>query len=125
MNAFLKLRLAVVAALCLSLSHLPEAVAGEVATGRMITTQEAVADVTRGEAESKIRAQLDREEVKEKLATLGVDADEAKMKLASLSDQELQQMAAQMEKAQFGGDVTGILVVVVLVLLIIFLAKRV
>ena len=44
--------------------------------------------------------------------------------MASLSDAEISDLASQMQQAQYGG-ITSILVVVVLVLLIIYLAKRI
>jgi len=118
-------RLALVAFLCISMSHIPHALAVEAASEKMIATNEVVDTLSRAELEAKVRAQLDRDDLRKELLKLGVSADEAKGRLASLSTSELNQLATQMDQARYGGEVVGLLVVALLVILIIYFAKRI
>lgn len=109
--------------LCLMISF--TLVEAPVARANMISTTEALHEYSRTEAESHVTDFLKREDVKQELIKLGVGAEEATLRLASLSDSELKQMSKQIEAGQAGGDIIGILTVVLLVLLIIYLAKRI
>ena len=90
----------------------------------MITTQELVEEMNRQQAEAIINEQLDRGDIQKELEKLGVSAEDAKMRLASLTDSEITDIAIQMEAAQYGG-ITSILVLIILILLIIYLAKKI
>ncbi|NRA46199.1 MAG: PA2779 family protein [Oligoflexales bacterium] len=90
----------------------------------MITTQELVEEMNRLEAEAIINEQLDRSDIQKELEKFGVSADDARMRLASLTDAEVSDIAVQMEEAQYGG-ITSILVLIILILLIIYLAKKI
>lgn len=111
-------------ALSFIMTYIPNVVLAEVGN-KLVTTQEAVAGFSRHQAEQRIRHELDRKDVQEQLRMFGVDAEDAKSRLASLSDQEIQEMTKQMNASQYGASVGGVLVLVVLVLLIIYLAKRI
>lgn len=91
----------------------------------MISTSEVVADLTRADSEKAVLTFLDRSEVREQLTKLGVNPEEASVRMASLSDAEVRSLAGEIEKSSAGGDVGGILIVVLLVVLIIFLVKRI
>lgn len=91
----------------------------------MIATSQVVEQMNRRETEQKVQEFLSRGEVRSEFIKRGVSPDEISARIASLTDQELNRLSQQMDQARFGGDVVGILVVVVLVLLIIYLAKRV
>ena len=91
----------------------------------MIATTQVVEQMNRRETEQKVQEFLSRNEVRSEFTKRGVSPDEVSARIASLTDQELNQLSHQMDQARFGGDVVGILIVVVLVLLIIYLAKRV
>lgn len=105
------------------MTHIPEVASAEAAP-RMISTQEVVDLMSREEAEAKVITQLDRKDIQVELKKFGVSSEDAKSRLASLSEIEVRQLASEMENAQYGG-VIGILLAVVLVLLIVYLAKRV
>lgn len=92
---------------------------------QMIATEFVVEEMNREQAQQRVRDFLSREDVQRELVKKGVDPKEAEMRLASLSDHEMKQLAHQMDQAKAGGDVVGILVIVLLVLLIIYFAKRV
>jgi hypothetical protein len=65
---------------------------------------------------------LNEGHVRDQLIQNGVAPEEASVRLASLSDQELRQLATQVQEARAGGD---ILVTILLVVLIVFLVKRI
>jgi hypothetical protein len=91
----------------------------------MIATNEAVEIMTRAQSHQKVSNFIDRKDVQEQLVKLGVSPQEATKRLAGLSDAELRKIAGEIDKATIGGDVGGILVLVLLVLLIIYFAKRI
>lgn len=95
------------------------------AAGNLITTQEAFSDYTRGQVEANIHSFMARADVKDKLIELGVDPFDAQKRIAGLSDREVKKLDAEIQKATIAGDVGGILIVVLLVILIIYFAKRI
>lgn len=106
------------------LTNVPYVGAQAVAEG-MISTSQVVSELSRQQAEDNVRSILAQTDVRSELQKYGISAEEASQRLAGLSDHELKQLEMQMQEARAGGYVVGILVIVVLVLLIIFLAKRV
>lgn len=88
----------------------------------MISTSTVLADVSRAEAEKEVRDYLQNSEVQAALIKQGLSADEASARLASLSEQEIRQLSGQVKEARAGGD---ILVAILIVVLIIFLIKRI
>ncbi|MCM2354822.1 MAG: PA2779 family protein [Pseudobdellovibrio sp.] len=113
-----------VAVLSLSLSHLPNVVLAETiqAQKKMISTSEMLENFNRKLAQEKVANFLSQKDVELKLVEQGVSLAEAKARVMSLSDQELQNLSTQVDKAQYGGD---ILVTILLIVLIIFLIKRI
>lgn len=91
----------------------------------MIATNEAVDIMTRAESSAKVSTFMDRKDVQDQLIKLGVSPIDASKRLAGLSDAEMRKLAKDIDKATIGGDVGGILVIVLLVILIIYFAKRI
>ncbi|HXH29326.1 MAG TPA: PA2779 family protein [Bacteriovoracaceae bacterium] len=91
----------------------------------MINTSQAIVHMDRAQGEKNVVDFLNRSEVKAQLVKLGVNSQEATRRLASLSDSEVKKLSGDIEKATLGGDVGGILIIVLVVLLIIYLAKRI
>lgn len=91
----------------------------------MITTNQVVTEMTRAESQERVANFMDRKDVQDQMVKFGVSPEEAQKRVASLSDAELRKIAGEIDKSTVGGDVGGILVLVVLVLLIIYLAKRI
>lgn len=89
---------------------------------QMISTSAVVAEMSRAEAEQKVQSVLQMQEVQQQLLKQGVSADEISKRVASLSDMELKQLAGQMDQVRAGGD---ILFAILIVVLIIFLIKRI
>lgn len=113
-----------IAVLSLSLSHLPNVVFAETiqAQKKMISTSEVLENFDRKIAQEKVANYLSQKDVEQKLVEQGVSIVEAKARVMSLSDQELQNLSQQVDKAQYGGD---ILVTILLIVLIIYLIKRI
>jgi hypothetical protein len=91
----------------------------------LISTQTAMDQMGRTQGQQSVANFLDRSDIQEQLVKLGVDPQEATQRLASLSDHEVEKLATDIEQATAGGDITGILVVVLLVLGVIYLVRRV
>lgn len=72
-----------------------------------------------------VRTALENKVVRERLAQLGLSPEEVNRRLGTLSDEELHRVAMHIDKENPAGDATGILVIVALVLLIIYLIKRI
>ena len=80
--------------------------------------------------EIKVKRVLENKLVREKLKSSGMTSQEVTRKMEKMNDQEIHQIASLSDKIPSGGDgavgfVVGVLVITVLVLVIIYLAKRV
>ena len=112
------LRLTCVFLLSLIMTHLPAVAMAE----GMISTSAAVADLNRAQAIERLQGYLTRQDVRTALEKQGISASEASQRIASLSDQELNQFSKQIDQAQYGGD---ILFAILIIVLIIFLIRRI
>lgn len=91
----------------------------------MISTSEAMAQMSRTQGEQALSEFLGRSDVMDQLIKLGVNPAEAKLRLAGLSDSEVQSLAQDINEASAGADIGGVLVLVLVILLVIYFAKRV
>lgn len=95
---------------------------------KMITKGES-ATTLREINEIKVKRALENKIVAEKLRSHGLTAEEVSGKIASMSDEQVHQIASLSDRIPAGGDATGVviavLVIVALVLLIVFLWKRI
>lgn len=73
----------------------------------------------------KVAAFLQRQDVRQQLAVLGVDGREADLRVAMLSDQEIAKIAGKIDQMPAGQGIEAILIIALLVVLIIFIAKRI
>lgn len=85
----------------------------------VITTQQYLSAVDREAARKRIDAVLAREEVRNRLELYGVDPAAADERIAALTDQELEQLATDLENLPAGGSLLGVVGVVFIVLLIL------
>ncbi len=113
-----------IAALTVLMSHVPNVALADVVIQRqeMVSAGSVLADISREEAAKEVKNYLSKTEVQAELMKHGLTADEVNTRLASLSKQELQQLAGQVQEARAGGDV---LVTILVVILIIFLVQRI
>ena len=91
----------------------------------MISTTEVVDNLSRGQDQQKIIEYMGRKEVQDQMIKLGVKPEEAKLRLAGLSDREMRKMAGEIETSTAGGDLGGILIIVLVILAILYLVKRI
>ncbi len=104
------------------LSNIPHVAIAEAAKGQMISTAVVVEELTRAEAQANVDTFLNRDDVRQQLVAKGLSENEVKLRIASLSETELKQLSKQMDEARAGGD---ILIAILVVVLIIFLIKRI
>jgi uncharacterized membrane protein (Fun14 family) len=90
-----------------------------VACAGVISTQEYIATLDRDVTLARIDAVLAREEVRSQLEQHGVDPAAANERIAALTDQELAQLATDLESLPAGGSVLAVIGVVAIVLLIL------
>ena len=89
------------------------------ASAAMIGTQQALSMENRTLQIAKIESQLARKDVQMAMIGMGVDPEQARMRVASLSDQELQQLDGQLQNLPAGGMGALALIGAVFVVLLI------
>lgn len=93
--------------------QLPAAHAGIVGTETLVSSEQAQQD------RAHILKLLERKDVQEQLVAYGVDVEQAKARVNSLTDAEMRSLAGQMDQLPAGGDsVVGILFAIFIILLI-------
>jgi hypothetical protein len=103
--------LVVLGMLTLSL-HLPAANAALVGTEAVVSAAQAQ------QSRERVLSTLNRDDVKAQLVARGVDPAQVQTRLESLTDEEVQTLAARMDQLPAGGDGLGILVFIFVLLLI-------
>ena len=103
---FKAIALTIVAAIFMTSLPVGAARAGLVTTEQVVDARAAASD------RERLAAVLLRDDVRQQMETLGVDRDEAMARLASLSDQEIQQIAGKIDELPAGqGFIAGVLIV--------------
>lgn len=85
----------------------------------VIDTQQAVTMDAREQRIAAVSATLAREDVRSAMIELGVEPQQAQLRVASLSDAELAQLEGQLQQLPAGGSALGLVGAVFLVLLIL------
>jgi hypothetical protein len=85
----------------------------------VISAQQYLTAIDRDATRARIDSMLAKEEVRSKLEQYGVDPTETEARLAALTDQELEQLATDLENMPAGGDLLGIVGITFIVLLIL------
>lgn len=104
-------RVLMVSMLSLSL-WVPNAQAGMIGSEQVIASQAAQLERERA------RAVFDRQDVREQLQALGVDADTARARVDALTDDEVATINGKIDSLPAGGEIVGAVVFIFLVLLI-------
>ncbi len=93
-----------------------------VAKAEMVTTDQVIEQVNPSEDRTLVMDFMLREDVQQQLTTLGVDPEEAARRVASLSDEEIQEIAGRLDELPAGeggvGPIVGAIVIIFLVLLV-------
>jgi hypothetical protein len=87
----------------------------------MVDTETLLTPSSSDTGRARITAFLDREDVKAVLAARGIDSREAKLRVASLSDAEVQRIVDRMDQLPAGGDALGLILGAALVIFLILL----
>ena len=103
--------LVVLGLLALSL-HLPAAHAGMVGTEAVVNAAQTQQD------RERLHNALSRDDVQAQLLARGVDPVQVQARVDSLTDEEMQTLATNMDQLPAGGSVVGALVLIFLVLLV-------
>lgn len=120
-----KIKTSVIALMIAVLSHVPNIAMAEVVIDKqqsLLPTQAALTELTRAEAEQRLDHYLQNQELRQKLTSHGYSPAEIQARINSLSTSEMNSLVQQMDQAQYGGD---LLITVLLIVLIIFLVKRI
>lgn len=92
------------------------------AKAKMISTEASIAIAQSAEDRSKVNAFIEREDVQKVMADHGVDVKEAQMRVASLTDAEIAEIAGKLDTMPAGagavGAIVGAAVLIFLVLLV-------
>lgn len=93
-----------------------------VVQAKMVGTDEVIAEQRSDVDREKIVNFMSRDDVQAEMQSLGIDPDEAMSRVATLSDQEVQQVAGKLDQLPAGegavGSIIGAIVLIFLVLLI-------
>jgi hypothetical protein len=103
--------LVVLGLLALSL-HLPAAHAGMIGTEAVVNAAQAQQN------RERLHSALSRDDVQSQLLARGVDPVQVQARVDSLTDEEVQTLATDMDQLPAGGSVVGALVLIFLVLLV-------
>ncbi|TBV00041.1 PA2779 family protein [Stutzerimonas kirkiae] len=88
------------------------------AQAAMIGTPEVVAEQQQRIDQQQLLGMLDDEEVKQKLASMGVDRQQVEKRINSLTPAELAQFNQQLEQAPAGAGVVGVIVLFLVIFII-------
>ena len=92
------------------------------AQAKMVTTDQVLEQADPNNDRDRVESFLLREDVQSQLVLMGIDPVEAESRVASLSDEEIQQIAGRLDELPVGegglGVVVGAILIIFLVLLI-------
>jgi len=87
----------------------------------MVGTEEIVHTQATQQERERIAAFLDQDAVQKQLQRLGVDADEAKARVAGLTDSEARMLAARIGELPAGGDAIGAVISAFVIVFLVLL----
>jgi hypothetical protein len=113
--------------LCTPLAALTFVTAGPLpmAQAAMVPTQQVLAPADVAPDRDRVGGFLARDDVRNQMMRLGVSPEEAAQRVAALSDAEISRLNGTLMNQPAGGDVVGILIIILIVLGIVFLVQRV
>ncbi len=91
------------------------------AKAALVSTAQAVSAKDTEQTRSKLRVLFDREDVQTQLEAWGVDPQEARARIDTLSDHELKDLSARMDQMPAGGGALETIVVAVLIVFLVLL----
>jgi hypothetical protein len=91
------------------------------ANAAMIGTESAVDQTVVAQNRDKVEAFMSRTDVREQFQKMGLSAEDAKSRVASMTDQEINKVAGRIDEMPAGGSTLGTLLIVGLVIFIVLL----
>lgn len=89
------------------------------AQAAMVGTSQVIIDAQRAAERARLVSLLEREDLQRELAALGVDPEQAKQRVAALTDAEVERLSRQIDTLPAGGaSAVGILVLLILILIV-------
>ena len=85
----------------------------------IVETDQAVSHELTGQDRARINAFIDREDVLAQLQKQGVTAGEAKARVNALTDDEAHKIAGKLDQLPAGGDVVGIILILVFIFVVL------
>ena len=85
----------------------------------IVETDQAVSHELAGQDRARINAFIDREDVLAQLQKQGVTAGEAKARVNALTDDEAHKIAGKLDQLPAGGDVVGIILILVFIFVVL------
>ena len=87
----------------------------------LVPTAQAFSAIDTEQTRSQLHMLIDRADVQNQLEVWGVDPQEARARVDSLSDQELEKLSARMDKMPAGGGAIGVIVGAALIVFLVLL----
>lgn len=91
------------------------------AQAKMVTTEQVIEQSTPSDDRAQVMNFLMREDVQQQLTRLGVDPEEATRRVATLSDEEVQEIAGRLDDLPAGEGGIGIIVGAILIIFLVLL----
>ncbi len=113
----LRRTLAVGLAVLMAVTTLPMGLA----QAKMVTTDQVIERSGSSDDRAQVRDFLMREDVQQQLTQLGVDPEEAARRVASLSDEEVQQIAGRLDELPAGEGFVGVVIGAALIIFLVLL----
>jgi hypothetical protein len=88
----------------------------------MVPTDATIYDNKADEARDYLKSLISRDDIRKSLLVKGIDPDEAKMRVESLTDSEAIAVADQIEQLPAGGSAIGVIVGAALIIFLVLLA---
>jgi hypothetical protein len=92
-----------------------------VAQAALVSTEQVLAAGDGATDRARVLAFLNRAEIREQIAALGVDPKEAAARVAALSDAQLREIAGQLEQLPAGQGAVGVVVGAILIIFLVLL----
>lgn len=86
--------------------------AAMIGTGQLLAAEQGRLD------RARLSSLLEREDLQQRLAALGVDVNDAKSRVAGLTDAEVAQINQRLAELPAGGDVLGVIVLIFVIFVI-------
>ena len=87
----------------------------------MVPTEATISKITAQDARDHLKTLISRNDIKNALISQGIDPDEAKARVDSLSDSEVIEVAGKIEQLPAGGGVFGALIGAALIVFLVLL----